>query len=199
MIITSQCSRLFAEEVKLCLLNTTELSESAAFLAYLKEQLVNQCLVLRIGMIVIISYLSQDIVLQVKAMKNFAINDVDLTAVPFQCIWQTCIYVENKKTSGDNVVDKRVCFDFIGGYKTILKDLQEEIELFISNSGSKLKKTEGILLSGPSGCGKSLIGEALKSKYSSKFLSMQIEDVKSKFLGETEQNLKKLFDKAVDR
>lgn len=199
MVVTSQCSKLFAEEVKLCLLNTTELSESAAFLAYLKEQLVNQCLVLRIGMIIIISYLSQDIVLQVKDLKIFAINDVGVAKVPFQCIWQTCIYVENQKTSEDNIVDKRVCFDFIGGYKTILQDLQEEIQLFMSNSGSKMKKTEGILISGPSGCGKSLIGEALKSKYSTKFLSMQIEDVKSKFIGETEQNLKKLFDKAVDR
>ncbi|XP_037781607.1 nuclear valosin-containing protein-like [Penaeus monodon] len=199
VVVTSQCSKLFAEEVKLCLLNTTELSESAAFLAYLKEQLVNQCLVLRIGMIIIISYLSQDIVLQVKDLKIFAINDVGVAKVPFQCIWQTCIYVENQKTSEDNIVDKRVCFDFIGGYKTILQDLQEEIQLFMYNSGSKMKKTEGILISGPSGCGKSLIGEALKSKYSTKFLSMQIEDVKSKFIGETEQNLKKLFDKAVDR
>lgn len=199
MVVTSQCSRLFAQEVTLCLLNTTELCESNAFLSYLKEQLVTQCLVLRIGMTVIISYLSQDIVLQVNTVKNFAISDIDATKVPFQCVWQTDIYIEKQKAPGVNLVDKRIRFDFIGGYKTILQDLQQEIELFMSNSGVKMKRTEGILICGPSGCGKSLIGEALKNKYSSKFLSMQIEDIKSKFIGETEQNLKKQFDKAATR
>ncbi|ROT62250.1 putative spermatogenesis-associated protein 5-like [Penaeus vannamei] len=41
--------------------------------------------------------------------------------------------------------------------------------------------------------------DVIISSQCSRLFAEEIEDVKSKFLGETEQNLKKMFDKAVDR
>lgn len=54
----------------------------------------------------------------------------------------------------------------------------------------------GILMYGPPGCGKSLIAEATAGEAGVAFYSAKASDLRSKYVGETEQNIAKLFDDA---
>lgn len=54
----------------------------------------------------------------------------------------------------------------------------------------------GILMYGPPGCGKSLIAEATAGEAGVSFFNVKASDIKSKYVGETEQNIAKLFDEA---
>ena len=59
------------------------------------------------------------------------------------------------------------------------------------------KKTGGgILMYGPPGCGKSLIAEATAGEADVKYFNIKASDIKSKYVGETEKNIAKLFDEA---
>ncbi len=82
-----------------------------------------------------------------------------------------------------------------------LADLKEKIRLKIIApfAHPELYKTfgksvgGGVLMYGPPGCGKSLIAEACAGEASVTFFHVKASDVKSKFVGETEQNIAKLF------
>lgn len=54
----------------------------------------------------------------------------------------------------------------------------------------------GILMYGPPGCGKSLIAEATAGEANVNFFHVKASDVKSKYVGETEKNIAKLFEDA---
>lgn len=54
----------------------------------------------------------------------------------------------------------------------------------------------GILMYGPPGCGKSLIAEATAGEAEVAFYNAKASDLKSKYVGETEQNIAKLFEDA---
>ncbi|MBI4739597.1 ATP-binding protein [Candidatus Woesearchaeota archaeon] len=94
----------------------------------------------------------------------------------------------------------KLTFDDIGG----LDDLKEEIRLKIIEP---LKHPEifeyygkriggGILMYGPPGCGKSLIAEATAGEAEVAFFNVKSSDLKSKFVGETEKNIARLFEQA---
>ncbi len=54
----------------------------------------------------------------------------------------------------------------------------------------------GILMYGPPGCGKSFIAEATAGEANATFFNIRASDLKSKYVGETEQNIAKLFESA---
>lgn len=54
----------------------------------------------------------------------------------------------------------------------------------------------GVLLYGPPGCGKSLIAEATAAEADVSFFHVKASDLRSKFVGETERNIAKLFEEA---
>lgn len=97
-------------------------------------------------------------------------------------------------------VKPNLTFKDIGG----LDDLKEEIQLKIIEP---LKHPEifeyygkraggGILMYGPPGCGKSLIAEATAGEAGVAFFNVKSSDLKSKFVGETEKNIARLFEQA---
>ena len=57
----------------------------------------------------------------------------------------------------------------------------------------------GILMYGPPGCGKSLIAEATANEAQATFFHVKASDLKSKYVGETEQNIANLFKEARER
>ena len=63
-------------------------------------------------------------------------------------------------------------------------------KLFKKNIGG------GILMYGPPGCGKSLIAEATAGEANAAFFHVKASDLKSKYVGETERNISKLFEVA---
>lgn len=56
--------------------------------------------------------------------------------------------------------------------------------------------SRGVLLFGPPGCGKTLLAKAVATECSANFISIQASDVLTKFVGESEANVRELFSKA---
>ena len=69
---------------------------------------------------------------------------------------------------------------------------QKLFELFGKKFGG------GIIMYGPPGCGKSFIAEATAGEANVAYFNVKVSDIKSKYVGETEQNISKLFKLARD-
>ncbi|XP_011210671.2 ATPase family protein 2 homolog [Bactrocera dorsalis] len=96
----------------------------------------------------------------------------------------------------------------IGGLDNQIKIVEEamDIALGLKNVPAGVKVSRALLLHGPTGCGKSLICEAMCSIIQEKtaksdsgnIMRINTSELFSKFLGETEKNLKANFDKAFE-
>ena len=109
-------------------------------------------------------------------------------------------------TGADNVVPigraarERVLFDDIAG----LDDLKRTVRLQIiepfrnPNLFAKFRKKAGggVLLYGPPGCGKTMLAKAVAGECHAEFISVGLSDVLSMWIGQSEQNLQQLFEKA---
>ena len=91
-------------------------------------------------------------------------------------------------------------FNCIGGIQEILQTIREVIELPIlapevfKHFGTAPHK--GILLYGPPGCGKTLIAKAIANEVSAHFIAINGPEILNKYLGESENNLRKIFNEA---
>ena len=66
----------------------------------------------------------------------------------------------------------------------------------INNENNKINKKSGIILYGPPGTGKTLIAKAICNEFKYNFLSIKISEILNMFIGESEKNIKKIFDYA---
>ncbi|MBR9680953.1 MAG: CDC48 family AAA ATPase [Candidatus Altiarchaeota archaeon] len=94
----------------------------------------------------------------------------------------------------------KVKWDDVGGLKEVKVELSESIELPLSEP-EKFKKMgikppRGILLYGPPGCGKTLLAKAAAHEANSNFISVKGPEVLSKWVGESEKAVRKIFKKA---
>ena len=55
--------------------------------------------------------------------------------------------------------------------------------------------SKGMLLYGPSGCGKTLVAKAIANEVKSNFISVKGPELLSMWFGESESNVRQLFDK----
>ena len=75
---------------------------------------------------------------------------------------------------------------------------QDMINNKINNKNIKLnmKFCSGILLYGPSGCGKTLIASTIANELKINFISVKGPEILNKYIGASEENIRKLFEKA---
>lgn len=187
---------MFAEDVTFSIQSAFFSKGLPRLTQHLKEQLIHSGLVVQCGMSVILQYLTQEVTLSVKYVRIFGIQ-VD-AVTPFRCLPQTNVCVEMEEEN-IKVPHPEVTFEDIGGYKSEVESMHQQIDALFSPEDSKKSIPRGMLISGPPGCGKTLFGRALKAKYGRKFLPIPLEEVKSKYVGETEQNLTHYFSEAAKR
>jgi len=60
----------------------------------------------------------------------------------------------------------------------------------------KRKAGGGVLLYGPPGCGKTMIAKAIATECNATFIQVEISDILSMWIGESERNIASIFDKA---
>ncbi len=94
----------------------------------------------------------------------------------------------------------RIKFDDVGGMAQVKEEIAFKIirpiqhkELFAAYGK---KAGGGILLFGPPGCGKTYIARATAGETNSSFISVGIHDVLNMYIGESENNLHRVFDYA---
>ncbi len=103
-----------------------------------------------------------------------------------------------KKEPERHIPDVR--FDDIGGLESIIQQIREVIELPLKNPELfrhlGIKPHKGVLLYGAPGCGKTLIAKAIANETKAHFISVKGPELINKYYGQSEENLRNLFDEA---
>ncbi|MEM5855426.1 MAG: CDC48 family AAA ATPase [Candidatus Aenigmatarchaeota archaeon] len=93
-----------------------------------------------------------------------------------------------------------VTYEDIGGIKDVVEKVREMIELPLRHpeifERLGIDPPKGILLYGPPGTGKTLLAKAVANESGANFFSISGPEIMSKFYGESEQNLRKIFEEA---
>nr|HIK01430.1 AAA family ATPase [Candidatus Undinarchaeales archaeon ERR594346 U_76725] len=94
----------------------------------------------------------------------------------------------------------RVTWKDIGGLETVKQELKEAVEWPLSNPSAfkkmGIKPPKGILLYGPPGTGKTLLAKAVANESNANFIAIKGPELLSKWVGESEQGVRKIFKKA---
>merc|ERR1719473_2570169 len=107
----------------------------------------------------------------------------------------------NPSSLRETVVEvPNVKWDDIGGLEDTKRNLQEMI-LYPIDHPEKFEKfgmqpSRGVLFYGPPGCGKTLLAKAVASETSANFVSIKGPELLTMWFGESESNVREIFDKA---
>jgi len=107
----------------------------------------------------------------------------------------------NPSSLRETVVEvPNVSWDDIGGLEETKKQLQEMILYPLEHPDMFLKfgmsPSKGVLFYGPPGCGKTLLAKAIATECSSNFISIKGPELLTMWFGESESNVREVFDKA---
>lgn len=88
----------------------------------------------------------------------------------------------------------------IGGLEGVKKELQETVQYPVEFPEKFLKfgmsPSKGVLFYGPPGCGKTLLAKAIANECQANFISVKGPELLTMWFGESEANVRELFDKA---
>jgi transitional endoplasmic reticulum ATPase len=88
----------------------------------------------------------------------------------------------------------------IGGLENVKKELQETVQYPVEHP-EKFEKfgmqpSKGVLFYGPPGCGKTLLAKAIANECQANFISIKGPELLTMWFGESESNVREVFDKA---
>ncbi|BES91303.1 transitional endoplasmic reticulum ATPase [Nesidiocoris tenuis] len=93
-----------------------------------------------------------------------------------------------------------VTWDDIGGLENVKKELQELVQYPVEHPEKFLKfgmqPSRGVLFYGPPGCGKTLLAKAIANECQANFISVKGPELLTMWFGESEANVRDIFDKA---
>jgi transitional endoplasmic reticulum ATPase len=93
-----------------------------------------------------------------------------------------------------------VSWDDIGGLENVKRELQELVQYPVEFP-EKFEKfgmppSKGVLFYGPPGCGKTLLAKAIANECQANFISVKGPELLTMWFGESEANVRNIFDKA---
>jgi peroxin-6 len=94
-----------------------------------------------------------------------------------------------------------VTWDDVGGLTHVKDAVMETIQLPLERPelfAKGVKKRSGILLYGPPGTGKTLLAKAIATEYSLNFFSVKGPELLNMYIGESEANVRRVFQRARD-
>ncbi len=93
-----------------------------------------------------------------------------------------------------------VTWNDIGGLEDLKQELKEVIEWPLNHSEAferiGIKAPKGVLLYGPPGTGKTMLAKAVANEAEANFISIKGPELISKWIGESEKGIRKIFEKA---
>jgi len=97
---------------------------------------------------------------------------------------------------------RRVTYEDIGGLEEEIQRIREMIELPIRHpelfKRIGIDPPKGVLLHGPPGTGKTLLARAVAYETEAHFITISGPEIMSKFYGQSEENLRKVFEEAKE-
>lgn len=94
-----------------------------------------------------------------------------------------------------------VAWDDIGGLDVAREEIFDTIDMPLRHPdlfSSGLKKRSGILFYGPPGTGKTLLAKAIATNFSLNFFSVKGPELLNMYIGESEANVRRVFERARD-
>ncbi|CCE66316.1 hypothetical protein TPHA_0P01580 [Tetrapisispora phaffii CBS 4417] len=95
----------------------------------------------------------------------------------------------------------KVTWDDIGGVDMVKGEIMDTIDMpmkYPELFASGMKKRSGILFYGPPGTGKTLMAKAIATNFSLNFFSVKGPELLNMYIGESEANVRRVFQKARD-
>ena len=103
------------------------------------------------------------------------------------------------KNTSNNIIGAGARLSDVGGLKEPIKLLKKNILNPIRYPEAFKKINHGVLLDGPAGTGKSLLAEAVANESGAHLIKLNASELESKWVGETEENLRELFHEATQK
>ena len=136
--------------------------------------------------------------------------DLDERTIPPEVLDELCVtredFVEALKRIQPSAMREvmvqmpNVSWSDIGGVGDAIEKLKEGIELPMKNPEAfrrlGIRPAKGFLLYGPPGTGKTLLAKAVAKEAKANFISMKSSDLLSKWYGESEQQIARMFKRA---
>jgi len=114
----------------------------------------------------------------------------------------TQVVVKEKPSEVEKLAIPGVTYEDIGGLGDEIERIREMIELPLKHpelfEKLGIEAPKGVLLHGPPGTGKTLIAKAVANETNAYFISLNGPEIMSKFYGESEENLRKMFQEAEE-
>merc|ERR1712086_1083576 len=93
-----------------------------------------------------------------------------------------------------------VTWNDVGGLENVKRELQELVQYPVEHPEKFLKfgmmPSRGVLFYGPPGCGKTLLAKAIANECQANFISIKGPELLTMWFGESEANVREIFDKA---
>jgi len=93
-----------------------------------------------------------------------------------------------------------VSWEDVGGLENVKRELQELVQYPVEHPDKYLKfgmtPSKGVLFYGPPGCGKTLLAKAIANECQANFISIKGPELLTMWFGESEANVRDIFDKA---
>merc|ERR1719183_1391385 len=93
-----------------------------------------------------------------------------------------------------------VHWEDVGGLEDVKRELHETVQYPVEHADKYVKfgmsPSKGVLFYGPSGCGKTLLAKAIANECQANFISIKGPELLTMWFGESEANVRELFDKA---
>jgi len=168
---------------------TEEISYHPDFVDYTKDKMMN--LPLAVGNSVLIESMS----------RNFEFQIVDTNPKEIvQVVPNTVLKIETRPVKIKTALGIR--YEDIGGLKEELESIREMVEIPMRHpqvfKKLGISPPKGVLFYGPPGCGKTLLAKAVANETEAHFISINGPEIMSKWYGQSEENLRNLFQEAKD-
>lgn len=116
---------------------------------------------------------------------------------------ETSLRISEHVTEDEEQAGTYVTYEDVGGLDREIQKVREMIELPLRHP-SLFKRLgiappKGVLLRGPPGCGKTLLARAVANESEANFISINGPEIMSKFYGESEKKLRKIFVEAEEK
>ncbi|KAJ6742543.1 AAA-FAMILY ATPASE [Salix viminalis] len=115
--------------------------------------------------------------------------------------FKTALGTSNPSALRETVVEVPNCsWEDIGGLENVKRELQETVQYPVEHP-EKFEKfgmspSKGVLFYGPPGCGKTLLAKAIANECQANFISIKGPELLTMWFGESEANVREIFDKA---